>query len=110
MRARKDKSITTNGVHPAESAKMAGLRYVSDASPGIVRRRAGKGFKYVGADGKAVRHADTLARIKSLAIPPAWHDVWICPSPNGHIQAVGRDARNRKQYRYHPRWREVRDE
>jgi DNA topoisomerase-1 len=96
---------------PVESAKAAGLRYVSDHSPGITRRRTGPGrFAYVDPQGKPVRDADTLARIKPLAIPPAWTNVWICPDPRGHIQAVGRDDRGRKQYRYHPRWREVRDE
>ena len=92
------------------AAKAAGLRYVSDARPGITRRRAGKAFAYIGPDGKNVRDLETLRRIRSLAIPPAWSDVWICPFENGHIQATGRDARRRKQYRYHPRWREVRDE
>ena len=95
---------------PLESAQAAGLRYVSDASPGIRRRRAGRGFGYVGPDGRAVRDTATLARIRSLAIPPAYVDVWICPVANGHLQATGRDARGRKQYRYHPKWREVRDE
>jgi DNA topoisomerase-1 len=95
---------------PVESAQSAGLRYVSDAQPGIQRKRAGKGFTYVGSDGKTIRDAEQLARIRSLAIPPAYTDVWICSSPNGHIQATGRDARGRKQYRYHPKWREVRDE
>jgi DNA topoisomerase I len=95
---------------PVESAQAAGLRYVSDTQPGIRRKRAGKGFAYVGSDGKTIRDAKELARIRSLAIPPAYTDVWICPSPNGHIQATGRDARGRKQYRYHPKWREVRDE
>src|SRR5690349_24418804 len=95
---------------PMESAQAAGLRYVSDAKPGIRRKRSGKGFTYVGADGRTVRDKATLARIRSLAIPPAYTDVWICPSPNGHLQATGRDARGRKQYRYHPKWREVRDE
>jgi DNA topoisomerase-1 len=85
------------------------LRYVSDLGPGIRRKQAGKGFAYVGLDGASIRDEETLRRIKSLAIPPAWTDVWICPSPRGHIQATGRDARGRKQYRYHPRWREVRD-
>jgi DNA topoisomerase-1 len=83
---------------------------VSDASPGIRRRRSGRGFSYVTADGRTLRDKVTLARIRSLAIPPAYTDVWICPIPNGHLQATGRDARGRKQYRYHPRWREVRDE
>jgi DNA topoisomerase-1 len=95
---------------PIESAQAAGLRYVSDIQPGIRRKRAGKGFVYVGPDGKPIRDEKELARIRSLAIPPAYTDVWICPSPNGHIQATGRDARGRKQYRYHPKWREVRDE
>jgi DNA topoisomerase-1 len=95
---------------PVESAKAAGLRYVSDAKPGIRRKRAGTGFSYIGPDNKPVRDSETLARIKSLVIPPAWTDVWICPDPRGHLQATGRDARGRKQSRYHPRWREVRDE
>jgi DNA topoisomerase I len=95
---------------PVESAKMAGLRYVNDAQPGIHRRRRGKGFQYNDAEGKAVRDKETLARIKSLVIPPAWSDVWICQNPKGHLQVTGRDARGRKQSRYHPRWREVRDE
>jgi DNA topoisomerase I len=95
---------------PVESAKAAGLRYVSDENPGIRRRRVGKGFAYTAADGMRLSDAATLARIKSLAIPPAWKDVWICPRPNGHIQATGRDEKGRKQYRYHPRWHEVRDE
>ncbi|HZS08786.1 MAG TPA: DNA topoisomerase IB [Blastocatellia bacterium] len=93
-----------------EAAKSAGLRYVNDTSPGILRRRAGKGFSYIGVDGKPLRDADELARIRALAIPPAWTGVWICPSPHGHIQATGRDAKGRKQYRYHARWRAVRDE
>ncbi|WAS90843.1 DNA topoisomerase IB [Nannocystis punicea] len=87
----------------------AGLVYVTDANPGIRRRRAGNGFAYRDAKGRPVRDAELLARIRRLAIPPAWTEVWICPDPRGHIQAVGRDARGRKQYRYHPRWREVRD-
>jgi hypothetical protein len=95
---------------PVESAKAAGLRYVSADAPGIVRKRAGKGFAYYGPDGRAIRDAEVLARIRSLVIPPAWTDVWICPIPNGHLQAVGRDAKRRKQYRYHPRWRQTRDE
>jgi DNA topoisomerase-1 len=94
---------------PVESAKAAGLRYVS-GGPGIARRRAGSGFVYVGADGARVTDAGELRRIRSLAIPPAWRDVWICPVPHGHLQAVGRDGRGRRQYRYHPRWRAVRDE
>jgi len=94
----------------AAAAKAAGLRYVSDAMPGIKRRHRGSGFVYVDAKGAEVHDDATLARIRSLAVPPAYHDVWICPLPNGHIQATGRDDRGRKQYRYHPRWREVRDE
>lgn len=95
---------------PEESAHSAGLRYVSDDRPGIRRRRAGKGFRYLRPDGTPVRDAPTLRRIRSLAIPPAWSDVWIATDPRGHIQATGRDARGRKQYRYHPGWRAVRDE
>ena len=95
---------------PIESAQSAGLRYVSDTMPGIVRKRAGKGFSYVGPDSKRISDKKEIARIRSLAIPPAYADVWICPHRNGHIQATGRDARGHKQYRYHPRWREARDE
>jgi DNA topoisomerase I len=95
---------------PVEAAHAAGLRYFTDARPGIRRTRAGKHFSYIAPDGERVHDQTTLTRIRSLAIPPAWTDVWICPSPNGHIQATGRDAKRRKQYRYHPRWREVRDE
>ncbi len=95
---------------PVESAEAAGLRYVSDTMPGIRRKKAGSGFTYTGPDGKAIKDPATLNRIRSLAIPPAYTDVWICPSPSGHVQATGRDARRRKQYRYHLRWREVRDE
>ena len=95
---------------PSASAEEAGLRYVSDATPGIRRRNRGAGFSYVRADGRVIRDAATLARIRSLAIPPAYTDVWISPDAKGHIQATGRDARGRKQYRYHPKWREVRDE
>ena len=97
-------------VPPPQAAKNAGLVYVSDERPGITRRRRGAGFVYHAAGGAKLREIETLRRIKSLAIPPAWTDVWICPRENGHIQATGRDARGRKQYRYHPRWREVRDE
>jgi DNA topoisomerase-1 len=91
------------------AAEAASLRYVSDAQPGIRRQRRGGGFTYLSPDGNPVRDPDTLARIRSLAVPPAWTDVWISPSPHGHLQATGRDARGRKQYRYHARWREVRD-
>ncbi len=95
---------------PQASAEEAGLRYVTDATPGIRRRRAGTGWSYVGPDGARIADADRVAWINRLAIPPAWTDVWICPIRRGHLQATGRDARGRKQYRYHPRWREVRDE
>ena len=95
---------------PVQAAKEAGLSYVSDTMPGIERKRAGKHFSYIGLDGKPIHDQEVLRRIRSLAIPPAWTAVWICPYPNGHIQAIGRDKRGRKQYRYHPRWREVRDE
>ena len=97
-------------VDPEESARAAGLRYISDDMPGIRRRKRGKGFGYVDPKGNAVRDARTLERIRKLAIPPAWTDVWICPTANGHLQATGRDARGRKQYRYHADWRNVRDE
>ena len=92
------------------AASAAGLRYVSDRNPGITRVRAGDSFGYRYPDGSKVADEETLTRIRKLAIPPAYENVWICPRPNGHLQAVGRDARGRKQYRYHPRWREVRDE
>ncbi|HSS54389.1 MAG TPA: hypothetical protein VLK79_07055, partial [Gaiellales bacterium] len=94
---------------PQSSARAAGLRYVSDREPGFARRRRGKGFQYVDADGGSLS-SEQVERIEALAIPPAWTDVWICRSANGHLQATGRDARGRKQYRYHPRWTEVRDE
>lgn len=95
---------------PLASARAAGLRYVSDAAPGIRREpRRGGGFRYAGPDGRTIRRAAEIQRIARIAVPPAWTDVWICPVPNGHIQATGRDARRRKQYRYHERWREVRD-
>lgn len=96
-------------VDPQDAAISAGLVYVSDTEPGIRRRRAGKGFSYRDPDGKTVKDKEALDRIRSLAIPPAYTDVWICADPDGHIQATGRDARGRKQYRYHPRFREVRD-
>ena len=93
-----------------ESARAAGLRYVSDTKPGIARKKWGKKFRYRNPDGSAVKDAKTLGRIKSLVIPPAWTDVWIAPQENGHLQATGRDAKGRKQARYHPKWREVRDQ
>ena len=96
-------------VNPVDSARAAGLQYSSDARPGIRRVRAGSGFRYFGPVGRTVK-ASELLRIRALVIPPAWTDVWISPDPKGHLQATGRDARRRKQYRYHPGWREVRDE
>lgn len=96
-------------IDPEASAEEAGLRYVTDAGPGVRRRRAGRGFSYIGPDGRRITDPDRLAWFRQLAIPPAWTDVWISPLKRGHIQATGRDARGRKQYRYHPRWREVRD-
>jgi len=95
---------------PPAAAKAAGLRYVHDDKPGIRRAPAKDGFSYVSAKGEPVEDEATLKRIKALVIPPAWQDVWICPQANGHLQATGRDARGRKQYRYHPKWRSVRDE
>ena len=105
-----------NGTNPflaalaADAAKEAGLRYYSDSRPGIRRLQKGRDFIYLRSDKKPVRDVETLARIKRLAIPPAWREVWICPVGNGHIQATGRDDRNRKQYRYHHQWRSRRDE
>jgi DNA topoisomerase-1 len=91
------------------AARSAGLRYVDDRMPGIRRKRTGRSFAYYAADGSRVADPRELARIRKLAVPPAYRDVWICPLPNGHVQATGRDARGRKQYRYHAQWREVRD-
>lgn len=96
-------------VDPKEAAKEAGLRYVSDVAAGIRRVNKGKHFAYVHPDGSAVTDDATIERIKKLVIPPAWMDVWICPSPRGHLQATGRDAKSRKQYRYHSEWRVIRD-
>jgi DNA topoisomerase-1 len=95
--------------NPAAAARAVGLRYVSDAMPGITRRRVGRAFSYRDPEGRLIRDRLELARIKRLAIPPAWSDVWICPDAKGHLQATGRDARGRKQYRYHPDWHTIRD-
>jgi DNA topoisomerase-1 len=95
---------------PETTAEEAGLRYVTDEEPGLSRRRAGRGWVYETADGRRITEERRLAWFKRLAIPPAWTDVWICPDRRGHVQATGRDARGRKVYRYHPRWREARDE
>jgi DNA topoisomerase-1 len=97
-------------LQPEQAARAAGLRYFLDEAPGIARKQSGNEFRYFASSGASVRDPATLARIRSLAIPPAWEQVWICPRDDGHLQATGRDARGRKQYRYHPRWREVRDE
>src|SRR6202790_5654280 len=95
---------------PVEAAEEAGLRYVCDDQPGNTRKAKGDDFEYFDTEGEPIRDEQRLLRIKRLAIPPAYTDVWICPSANGHIQATGRDARGRKQYRYHERWRAARDE
>jgi DNA topoisomerase-1 len=92
-----------------DAARTVGLRYVSDSQPGICRKKVGSGFTYRRPDGTKVGDADELRRIRSIVIPPAWTDVWICPHAHGHIQATGRDARGRKQYRYHPAFREIRE-
>ncbi len=102
-------ALTENIVDPRDAAETAGLRYVSDEESGIRRKKSGKGFTYTKPDGSKVADKATLDRIKSLAIPPAYTDVWICAKANGHIQATGRDAKGRKQYRYHPAFREVRE-
>src|SRR5881394_3074582 len=95
---------------PAQSAKDAGLRYVSDDQPGIRREKKGRDFQYTNANGRLINDHDNVGRIRKLAIPPAWTDVWICPDPNGHLQATGRDDRHRKQHKYHPKYRATRDE
>jgi DNA topoisomerase I len=97
-------------LHAVASAEIAGLRYVSDRQRGIARRKGPGGFVYIGADGKVIRNRTVLDRIRALAVPPAWTDVWICSDPRGHIQATGRDAKQRKQYRYHAAWHAFRDE
>src|SRR6184192_3091825 len=104
-------AIKGNNVNnPAAAANDAGLYYVDDNRVGYRRNANGNGFEYLDTEAKRIRDRQRLLRIKRLAIPPAWTDVWICPSLNGHIQATGRDARGRKQYRYHERWRLIRDE
>jgi DNA topoisomerase-1 len=109
-RARRSKLAAIRSLDPVASARRAHCRYVDDRSAGIRRVRHGRGFRYLDVRGHTLRDPRALARIRSIAIPPAWTQVWICPSPHGHIQATGRDARGRKQYRYHARFREVRDE
>lgn len=112
MRTRvRRQSASAKPVDPVESAEIAGLKYVNDnAVPGIRRVGGKKRVRYIGPNARAIADQAELQRIRSLAIPPAWKDVWICPDPRGHLQATGRDARGRKQYRYHPKWRQVRDE
>jgi DNA topoisomerase I len=105
-----DRVVVALAPDRAESARAASLRYVTDTTPGISRRKRGTGFEYIDPTGKIIRDPEELQRFKSLAIPPAWREVWICPVRNGHLQATGRDAKGRKQHRYHPRWREIRDE
>ena len=96
---------------PAKThARAAGLTYVSDLDPGIRRKRAGTGFRYWSPAGKLISDKSVLGRIRKLAVPPAWTEVWICPEVDGHIRATGRDARGRKQYCYHDDWRQVRDQ
>jgi DNA topoisomerase I len=104
------KRKSARSTDPVESARSAGLRYVSDAQAGIRRDMGSLGFVFRGPDGSRITDQSALARIRKLAIPPAWTNVWICTSPKGHLQATGRDAKGRKQYRYHPAWRVVRDE
>jgi DNA topoisomerase-1 len=103
-------AVAPTPTDPVQSARAAGLRYTSDTRPGVRRRRSGSGFVFIDPSGRRVRDPEALRRFRGLVIPPAWTDVWICPDPLGHLQATGRDARGRKQYRYHPLWREVRDE
>jgi DNA topoisomerase I len=109
-RALREGARVSLAIAPEVSAEEAGLRYVTDERPGIRRLRAGRGFRYLNPDGSALTDRHRLDWIRSLAIPPAWTDVWICADQRGHLQATGRDARGRKVYRYHPRWRQVRDE
>jgi DNA topoisomerase-1 len=110
MRVKRGNSPLPLALDPVESAELAGLRYVHDSDPGIHRHKRGRGFMYRGPKGRPVLDARTLDRIRHLAIPPAYTGVWICIDPCGHLQATGLDARTRKQYRYHPRYREVRDQ
>jgi DNA topoisomerase-1 len=99
----------TKADDPEDAAREAGLVYVTDEEPGIRRVRAGRGFRYRTPRGRTITGPKEIGRIKALAVPPAWRDVWICPTPRGHLQATGRDERGRKQYRYHPLWRKTRD-
>ena len=108
VRTRTVPAMTISRDDPRAAVRATGLRYATDTRPGLCRRRAGRGFTYRDADGKTIRDRATLDRIRAIVIPPAWTDVWICPWPNGHLQATGRDARGRKQYRYHELWRQRR--
>ena len=110
MAGRRARALTSTTTDPQYSAVSAGLHYVCDAGRGIRRRIGALGFEYVNARGRRIRDPRVLRRIAALAIPPAWKDVWICPDPRGHLQATGRDARGRKQYRYHSAWHACRDE
>ncbi len=107
---REAQELTQTEIASAEVATSAGLRFVSDEEQGLSRRPKGRWFRYLTPTGKPLRDARTLARIHQLAIPPAWTSVWICATADGHIQATGRDSRNRKQYKYHPEWQRARDE
>lgn len=109
LRSTEDTSLTGSGQDPEQSARRAGLRYVHDGRPGYTRRKFGRGFAYYDTRGKKITDEQELARIRSLAIPPAWTDVWICPDPKGHLQVTARDDRRRKQYRYHPQWNAMRN-
>jgi len=102
--------LSVEMAEPAQSAREAGLRYVSDEQPGIRRQRQGRGFSYFDRKGDRIQDAAELERLKALPIPPSWDDVWICPFPNGHLLATGRDAKGRKQYRYHPEWQKIRNQ
>jgi DNA topoisomerase-1 len=106
----KEQEVLDRTAEVASAIAEEGLRYVSDSTPGYRRKRTGTSFSYYDKDGNKITDSAVIRRIKSIGIPPAYEFVWICPSPNGHIQATGLDARGRKQYRYHPKWRELRDQ
>ena len=110
MPSRRPPARDPDPADPQAAARAAGLRYSTDDRPGISRRRSGRGFTYRTADGRTIRDPAVLARVRAIAVPPAWTDVWICADPRGHLQATGRDARGRKQYRYHADWRTGRDD
>ena len=102
--------MSTREEEHRSTAKLAGLNYVTDGVPGISRRRAGKGWSFSSPDGSRIVDPNERDRITALVVPPAWTDVWICPDPKGHIQVTARDAKGRKQYRYHPEYRQARDQ